>query len=98
MVVRARQSFQLFRKITWFLRNNRDLSKFRQQILFNFLNQYYQIIKKNLSVKACFKLTTGATLKWMKKQLEQLHLNYFFFIDEPGCFTDMVSTMISDQY
>ena len=34
----------------------------------------------------------------MKKQLEQLHLNYFFFIDEPGCFTDMVSTIISDQY
>ena len=29
----ARQSFQFFRKITWFLGNNRALSKFKQRIL-----------------------------------------------------------------
>ena len=29
MVVGARQSFQLFRKKTWFLENNSTLSKFR---------------------------------------------------------------------
>ena len=29
----ARQSFQFFREITWFLRNNRALPKFRYQIL-----------------------------------------------------------------
>ena len=33
MVDGARQSFQFFRQITWFLGNNRALSKFRYQIL-----------------------------------------------------------------
>ena len=29
----ARQGFQFFRQITWFLRSNRDLSRFMYQIL-----------------------------------------------------------------
>ena len=33
MVVGTRQRFQIFRQITWFLRNNRALSKFRYRIL-----------------------------------------------------------------
>ena len=33
MVVGARQSFQFFRQITWFLGNNRALSKFKYRIL-----------------------------------------------------------------
>ena len=33
MVVDARQSFQLFRQITWFLRNTGSLSKYKFQIL-----------------------------------------------------------------
>ena len=37
MVVGARQSFQFFRQITWFLGNNRALSKFRDQILYNLI-------------------------------------------------------------
>ena len=32
-VVGTRQEFQFFRQITWFLRNNRALSKFRYRIL-----------------------------------------------------------------
>ena len=34
MVIRARQGFQFFRQITWFLGNKRALSKFRYQILY----------------------------------------------------------------
>ena len=60
MVVRARQSIQFSRQITWFLGNNRALSKFRYQILHNYKNQ---------SVKANFKLTTRATLNlYLKRQ------------------------------
>ena len=58
MVVGARQSFQFLRQITWFLGNNRTLSKFRYRILHNLINQ----VIKNHSVKANFKLTTQATL------------------------------------
>ena len=32
MVVGARQTFQFFRQIAWFLGNNRALSEFRYQI------------------------------------------------------------------
>ena len=35
MVVGACQSFQFFRQITWFLRNNRALSKVKYQTLLN---------------------------------------------------------------
>ena len=38
MVVRARQNFQFFRQITWFLGNNRALSKFRYRILYNLIS------------------------------------------------------------
>ena len=38
MVVAARQRFQFFRQITWYLGNNRALSKFRYQILYNLIS------------------------------------------------------------
>ena len=50
MVAGARQRFQFFRQITWFLGNNGALSKFRYWILHN------QFAKAN------FELTTRATL------------------------------------
>ena len=59
MVVEACQSFQFFRQTTWFLRNNRTLSKFRYRILHNKKILHY---KKNQFVKASFELTTRATL------------------------------------
>ena len=64
MVVGARQSFQFFIQITWFLGNNRALSKFRYRILHNLIS----IISlfKNQSVKANFKITTRATLTVLK--------------------------------
>ena len=37
VVVEARQSFQFFTRITWFLGNNRASSKFRYHILHNLL-------------------------------------------------------------
>ena len=38
MVVAARQSFQFFRQITWFLGSNEALSKFRYRILHNLIS------------------------------------------------------------
>ena len=38
VVVGARQSFQFFRQIAWFLGNNRALSKFGYQILYNLIS------------------------------------------------------------
>ena len=38
MVVGARQRFPFFRQITWFLKNNRALSKFRYRILYNLIS------------------------------------------------------------
>ena len=70
MVVGARQSFQFFRQVTWFLGNNRALSKCRYQILHNLIS----IIKlqKNQSVNTNFKLTTRAIF---------IHfLSMFFFL------------------
>ena len=60
VVVRARQGFQFFRQIAWFLESNRDLSKFRYRLLYNL----FSITKlwKNHSIKANFNLTTRATL------------------------------------
>ena len=69
MVVGARQNFQFFRQITWFLRNNKAFSKFRQWILYNLIS----IIKlsKDHSVKGNFKLTTQATLSsYFKETME----------------------------
>ena len=37
-VVGARKNFQFFRKITWFLENNRNLSKFKYRVLHNFMH------------------------------------------------------------
>ena len=37
VVVAGRQSFQFFRQVAWFLGNNRALSKFRCQILYNLI-------------------------------------------------------------
>ena len=61
MVVGARQNFQFFRQITWFLGNNRALFKFRYRI-FRHLIRIIKVLK-NQSVKANFKLTARATLK-----------------------------------
>ena len=57
----ARQSFKVFRQITWFLGNNRALYKFRHQLVHNMNN----IIKlwNSQSLKANIELTTRATLK-----------------------------------
>ena len=59
-VIGARQSFQIFRKNTWLLENNRALSKFLYGI------SHYLIItiklQGNQSVKTNFKLTTLAIL------------------------------------
>ena len=38
VVVGARQSFQFFSQIAWFLGNNRALSKFQYRILYNLIN------------------------------------------------------------
>ena len=59
MVVEARQSFQFFRQVTWFLANARALSKFKYQILYHVIS----IIKleNNQSVKPNFMLTQGST-------------------------------------
>ena len=38
VAVGARQSFQFFRQIAWFLGNNRALSKFRYRILYNLIS------------------------------------------------------------
>ena len=61
-VVVARQIFQIFRQNTWFLENNRALSKF----LYGILHYLIGIIKfkQNHSIKNNFILTTQATLKW----------------------------------
>ena len=60
-MVGARQIFHFFRQITWVLRNNRALSKFKYQILHYLIS----IIKsKNISPsKNNFTFTTQVTLK-----------------------------------
>ena len=61
MVAGARQSFQFFRQITWFLGNNRALSKFRYRILYNLIS--ITKLEKNHSVGTNFKLTAQVTLR-----------------------------------
>ena len=56
MVVGARQCFQFFRQITWFLGNKRGFSKFWCWIFHNLIS-INQIIKKKHSLKANFKAT-----------------------------------------
>ena len=60
MVVAARQSFQFFRQIAWFLGNIRTLSKFRYWILHNLIS--ITKLLKSHSIEANFNLTTQATL------------------------------------
>ena len=55
MVVEVRQNFQFFRKITWFLGNNKDLSKFKYWTL------HYLIVIIELQISN-FILTTRTTL------------------------------------
>ena len=76
MVVGARQSFQFFRQITWFLRNNRALSYFRYQILHNLISTMK--LKKSQSVKANFKLTTQATLRILNKYVALQNLSIYY--------------------
>ena len=64
MVFGARQSFQLFREITWFLGNKRALFKLKYWIL------HHSIIKLQnyLSVKPNFILATRATLMLLPEE------------------------------
>ena len=61
MVVGARQSFQFFRQIAWFLGNNRALSKFMYRNLYNLIS--ITKLKEYHSITANFNLTTRAILK-----------------------------------
>ena len=64
MVVGARQSFQLFRQITWFFRNNRALSKFWYRILYYLISS----IKSQKSVrKSQFYINHASHLSNSKK-------------------------------
>ena len=85
MVVGARQSFQFFRKITWFLGNNGALSKFRYMIL-HYLISIIKLLKKKQSVKANFMLTKRATLT--QKYLPQI---YVVFSKPPNFIMNMSS-------
>ena len=60
LLVGGCQILKCFRQITWFLENNRALSKFRYQILHYLLNITKS--KKSQSAKIDFILTTRATL------------------------------------
>ena len=62
VVVGARQSFQYFRQIAWFLRNNRAVRKFWYWILYNLIS--ITKLCKNHSIKANFNLTMRATLSF----------------------------------
>ena len=88
MVVGARQRFQLFRQIAWFLGNNRALSKFRNQILRSLIS----IIKslKNLSVK-----TNINHVSYLKQENDPplqlnteectFHLSFYIFLGPLTC-------------
>ena len=60
VAVGASQSFQFFRQIAWFLRNNRAFFKFSYQILYNLIS--ITKLQNNYSIKANFNLITRATL------------------------------------
>ena len=51
-MVDARQCFQFFRQIAWFLGNNKALSKFKYQILYNLITIITKL--KNYSIKFNF--------------------------------------------
>ena len=77
MVVGARQSFQFYRQNTWFLENNRALSKF----LYGTLPYLISITKlyKNQSIKPNFMLTTRATLT---RAYFYLYINCLYIISQ----------------
>ena len=52
VVVGARQSFQFFRQIAWFLENNRAFSRFRYRFLYNLTS--ITKLWKNHSIKSNF--------------------------------------------
>ena len=56
----ACQSFQIFRQNTWFLENNRALSKFLYEILHYLIS--ITILYKNQFIKSDFILTTRTNL------------------------------------
>ena len=73
-LVGARQSFEFFRQITWFLWNTRALSKFKYWILYHLIS----VIKwpNNLSVNPNFMLTTRPTLNhYTTKKLMELFVS-----------------------
>ena len=62
MVVEARQNFRFFRENTWFLENNRTLSKVRCGIL-HYLISIIKLLKKiKQYIKPNFLFATSATL------------------------------------
>ena len=97
MVVGARQRFQLFRQIAWFLGNNRALSKFRNQILRSLIS----IIKslKNLSVK-----TNINHVSYLKQENDPplqlntedctFHLSFYIFLGPLTCSRLKISTAL----
>ena len=66
MVVRARQSFQLFRQNTRFLENNRVSCNFLYEILHCLITITKQY--KNQSIKSNFKLTTQVFLVYQNNK------------------------------
>ena len=81
MVVGARQIFRFFRQITWFVRNNRALSKFRYQIL-HYLNS---IIKSKISLhKTQFYINHTSHLK--EAQMKAMALFQRLHSQAIGCF------------
>ena len=78
VVVGARQSFQYFRQMAWFLRNNRAVRKFWYWILYNLIFVWLCMtcitkLCKNDSIKANFNLTMRGTLSFF------LTLQWTFF-------------------
>ena len=65
MVAEVRQNFQFFRQITWFLGNNKDLSKFKYWTL------HYLIVIIKLQISN-FILTTRTTLSTKTLNLSML--------------------------
>ena len=85
VLVGACQSFHFFRQNTWFLENNRVLSKF----LYGILHYLISITKlsKNQSEKANFILTTEATLRDKIQSIlfDIMQKKFFFGMLSNGC-------------
>ena len=72
MVLRACQSFQFSRQITWFLRNNRAFSEFKQWILHYLISVIK--LQNNQSVKCNFILTALAILMETNRPVKSAYL------------------------